>query len=86
MDDENVVDNIVPISDHARGVASRVWCTPKTEHLVLDPVLCEQFAKIIEQYREALIWCGGAADFGEGGQAREGWLATCEPLLRDGIG
>ncbi len=31
--------------------------------------------------REALSWCSGSADFGEGGQAREGWLKLCEPLL-----
>lgn len=33
--------------------------------------------------REALIWCGGSADFGPGGQAREGWLKLCAPLIEE---
>jgi hypothetical protein len=36
----------------------------------------------IYEYREALRWCGGSADFNEGGQARKGWLKICEPLTR----
>lgn len=31
--------------------------------------------------RKALIFCSGSADFNEGGQAREGWLKLCAPLL-----
>ncbi len=73
-------------TDHAMGVASRAWCTPKTEHNTMDPPLCEEFARIIEKYRQALIWCGGSADFAEEGKARVGWKKICEPLLRDGIG
>lgn len=34
-----------------------------------------------EKLREALIWCSGSADFHEGGQAREGWLKLCQPLI-----
>ena len=30
---------------------------------------------------DALIWCSGSPDFNEGGQAREGWLKGCAPLL-----
>ena len=30
---------------------------------------------------DALIWCSGSADFNEGGQAREGWLKLCRPLI-----
>ena len=36
----------------------------------------------IEQYKDALRWCGGSADFGEGGKARIGWLKICNPLVR----
>lgn len=35
----------------------------------------------IAKLEEALIWCSGSPDFGEGGQAREGWLKLCKPLL-----
>ncbi len=30
--------------------------------------------ELIKKLKEALIWCSGSADFGEGGQARVGWL------------
>lgn len=36
----------------------------------------------IAKHEEALVWCGGSADFGPGGQAREGWLKLCAPLLQ----
>ena len=36
---------------------------------------------LIDKFREALMWCSGSADFGEGGQAREGWLKICQPLI-----
>ena len=38
-------------------------------------------AKLAE-FRHALLWCGGSADFNEGGVAREGWLKVCAPLLK----
>ncbi len=28
----------------------------------------------IAEYKDALRWCGGSADFNEGGKARIGWL------------
>jgi len=31
--------------------------------------------------KEALQWCGGSADFGDGGKARKGWLKICYPLI-----
>jgi hypothetical protein len=34
-----------------------------------------------EQLVEALIWCSASEDFQEGGQAREGWLKLCKPLI-----
>lgn len=33
------------------------------------------------QFVNALIWCSVSADFNEGGQAREGWLKMCRPLI-----
>ena len=35
----------------------------------------------IAELEDALIWCSGSTDFNEGGQAREGWLRVCAPLL-----
>ena len=43
--------------------------------------LAEADAKLAE-FRHALLWCGGSADFNEGGVAREGWLKVCAPLLK----
>lgn len=34
-----------------------------------------------DKLRDALSWCSGSPDFGDGGDAREGWLLLCEPLL-----
>jgi len=36
-----------------------------------------------EMLVEALQWCSAASDFQEGGQAREGWLKLCAPLLAE---
>ncbi len=36
---------------------------------------------LIEEYRDALIWCSGSPSFGPDGEAREGWLRICQPLL-----
>lgn len=33
------------------------------------------------EYQQALIWCSAAADFAPEGQAREGWLKLCKPLI-----
>ena len=43
--------------------------------------LAEADAKLAE-FRHALLWCSGSADFNEGGVAREGWLKVCAPLLK----
>ena len=72
----------VQTSKFSRGVAARAWCAPTTEKIEMIPELAEEFARIIEEYRQALIWCGGSNDFGHGGQAEIGWKGICEPLLR----
>lgn len=36
----------------------------------------------VEALTGALQWCSGSPDFNEGGQAREGWLRVCAPLLK----
>jgi len=41
----------------------------------------DETVKILDRYREALIWCSGSADFGPGGQAEKGWEKICKPLL-----
>lgn len=65
----------------ALEVAARIWCMPKTEKLVMIPELTEEFARKIDKYLDALIWCSGSADFGRGGKAELGWKKLCEPLL-----
>ena len=32
---------------------------------------------------DALKWCSGSPSFGPEGEAREGWLRICQPLLGD---
>ena len=44
--------------------------------------LIYEAADRIEELQAALLWCGGSADFGPEGQAREGWKKICVPLLR----
>ncbi len=68
-------------SEFAMGKAARAWCAPTTSHVVMIPEVAMEFARIIDEYREALMWCRGSADFGVGGQAYEGWQKVCAPLL-----
>jgi len=62
----------VPNEDYPSNVANavRLLQRARTEH-----------EQEIEAYREALRWCGGSADFGLGGKARDGWLHVVEPLI-----
>lgn len=36
----------------------------------------------VKALAEALLWCSGSSDFNEGGQARDGWLKLCAPLIK----
>jgi len=47
----------------------------------MDSKLATVFAEVIDEYIEAIQWCSGSADFGEGGQARDGWNKIMPPLL-----
>jgi len=68
-------------TENARRKAAQAWCRPTTSAKVMDPILAEAFAEIVDEYREALMWCSGSADFGPEGQAREGWLKGIQPLI-----
>ena len=68
-------------SQNAMRKAAQAWCKPTTSAKVMDTALAEAFAEIIDEYREALIWCSGSADFGPEGQARVGWLKIVKQLL-----
>ena len=70
------------VSKLARQKAAQAWCTERTSHMVIDSVLTEEFARILDQYIEALRWCSGSADFGSEGKARKGWEGIVEPLLK----
>jgi hypothetical protein len=41
----------------------------------------ETAQQFITRLKDALIWCSGSQDFSDGGQAREGWLRVCAPLI-----
>lgn len=47
----------------------------------VDEALLEIFKKEIAKYQDALVWCSGSADFHIDGQAREGWIRLCLPLI-----
>jgi hypothetical protein len=50
---------------------------PLDGHATADP----QLGNADDKFIEALIWCSASQDFQEGGQAREGWLKICKPLI-----
>ena len=68
-------------SELAMRKAVRAWTTEETRHIAMDEKLVKAFEDILDKYIDALIWSSGSADFAEGGQAREGWLKICQPLL-----
>ena len=69
------------ISENAMHKAAQAWCKPIASNKVMDAELAEAFAEIIDEYREALIWCSGSADFGPEGQARDEWIKGVQPLI-----
>lgn len=68
-------------TDFSRNIARKAWSTEKTWHLEPNPDLVEEFARIIEIYIEALMWCSGSSDFAPGGQAYKGWNIIVKPLI-----
>lgn len=36
-------------SELAIQKAAQAWCTPETEHIKMDPALCEAFAQILDE-------------------------------------
>ena len=71
------------ISSFALQKAAQAWCQEETSHIVMIPELAEAFAKILQDYIEAIQWCGGSQDFQLDGQARKGWESICMPLIGD---
>jgi len=70
-------------SEFARHKAAQLWCKFETEKIVMVPEVAEAMANLIDEYRDALIWCSGSSDFGAGGKARKGWLKICQPLIQE---
>ena len=68
-------------TDHAIHIAVQCWARPKTKNKKMDVVLAAEFARVIDKYLEALLWCSGSRDFCVGGQARQGWEKPCKPLI-----
>ena len=65
----------------ARGKVAQLWCATETDSLVLNPILAEKFAELLDEYIKALQWCGVNVDFCPNGIARMGWVKICQPLL-----
>ena len=68
------------MSSLSKEMAAKAWCTPETEKIEMDVRLAKAFADILEEYIEALQWCGGSADFQKEGIARKGWEKIAKPL------
>lgn len=60
-------------SKEAIGIAARIWTRESCEKITMVEELAMEFARTIDEYRDALIWCSGSADFGQGGQAEVGF-------------
>jgi len=73
---------IEPPSQFAQQQAAQIWCKKTTKNIAMDIYLAIEFARLIDKYREALIWCSGSADFASDGKAYKGWLKICQPLLK----
>ena len=69
------------LSTKATTVAAQAWCTPTTSHITMIPELAQEFARIVDEYRSAIIWMSGASDFAEGGQAHAHWVRVREHLV-----
>lgn len=72
-------------SIQAINISARVWTRGECTSREMDTVLAIEFARVIDEYREALIWCSGSDDFGPGGQAEEGFRKIRDRLI-DGNG
>ena len=70
-------------SKQALDIAAKLWRNPTIIDKDVDPALAKVIADKIDQYLDALFWCGGSADFGSGGQAEEGWKLVVLPLLNE---
>ena len=71
-------------SRKATEIVAQCWCDPRVADLEIDVKLGAVFAEKIDEYIEALQWCGGSADFAHGGQARRGWKNVVKRLLTPG--
>ena len=66
---------------HSRGLAAQAWCDPRTSCIVMDPVLAEVFAEMLDRYKEAIIWMSGSSSFGPEGEAVEDWRKLRDALF-----
>ena len=40
---------------HSLQGAAQAWCDPRTSHIVMDPVLAEVFAEMLDRYKEVVM-------------------------------
>lgn len=79
MDDS---DNRDRPSNIALQKAAQAWCGEKTSCIEMNTELAVEFARILDLYIDALIWCSGSDDFAKGGKAENGWKKVAERLLQ----
>ena len=70
------------LSNKSLEIAAQCWCDPRVSDRIMDVELATVFAKQIERYRFALVWCSACDEFNpEDGIAREGYEKIVRPLL-----
>ena len=68
-------------SDLAMQRVAAAWTTEETRETEMDVVLATAMADILDEYIDALRWCGGSNDFSPEGKAHVGWMKIAKPLI-----
>jgi len=78
-DRDNFERELNRCAEIAQGLRAELKATQGL--LNVKTAFLESAEKEIDQLKDALIWCSGSPDFSEDGQAHEGWLKLCAPLI-----
>jgi len=70
------------LSTKSVEVAAQLWCDPRVEDRVMDPVLAAVIAEKIDEYIYALAWCGATPIFQPEGEGGEGYRKVVGPLIQ----
>jgi len=78
---DDVKDNATMIESEMVDMVVELWKKEKEYEKEIEKQRAE-FVKKIDEYKEALIWCGGSDDFQyPNGKARKGWEKIVKTLI-----